>query len=55
MSDEETDIANVQLVIQGKADECAIFLIDNGEIIKSIKQINAHHSHVNRKKVTTQA
>jgi len=33
-------------VVQGKADECAILLNDDCGIIKSIEQINAHHSHV---------
>jgi len=37
---------NIQVVVQGKADECVIFLIADSGIIKSIKQINAHHSHV---------
>ena len=40
------EAANMQVVIQGEADESAIFLVDDSGIIKSIEQINAHHSHV---------
>jgi len=46
LADLQYEAGNVQVVVQGKADECAIFLIDDSGIIKSIEQINAHHSHV---------
>jgi len=46
LADLQYEAANIQVVIQGKADECAIFLIDDSGIIKCIEQINAHHSHV---------
>ena len=46
LGDLQYEATNIQVVIQGKADESIIFLIDDSGIIKSIEPINAHHSHV---------
>ena len=46
LADLQYEAANMQVVIQGEADECATFLVDDSGIIKSIEQINAHHSHM---------
>ena len=39
LADLQHEAENVQVVVQGKADECATFLIDDSGIIKSVDKL----------------